>query len=288
MSGDDKKYPPRPDGDLDVRIPPRWLELRNTLPWNGAGEKSRIDVPVADSPGVAPRLRRRPLLLLQDDDYVPDVLPPTMPPETLAAAPSSWRPAGAAAASAESSSNAAGSSVAPVAMDPGDHVQRGFERRQVVHGAAYAVILGVVCLGAVGFYRGGGFERSTLAIGLDRVWATAPVQRVLAAAPIEALSAARTAPREIEAAPFDLAKVDAALDGAWHRAKTCIPPEDKGLPVTVNVVLSPSGRITSAWVAGNRYGGTTVGHCIARTFRSTVTAAFQGEALVVDRTYTVP
>jgi len=114
------------------------------------------------------------------------------------------------------------------------------------------------------------------------------VDRVLAAAPIQVLSAVTAPPREIEPAPFDLARADAALAVAWNRVSACTPPQDKGLQVTVNMVLAPSGRVTAAWVASPPYAGTTVGQRIAKKLRSAATAPFQGEALVINRSYVVP
>jgi hypothetical protein len=287
MSSNDKTYPPRPDEDHDVGIPPRWLIERNAIPTNASGNQFRDNLPFVDSLGAGPRHRRALTLELQEETDSPEAFPPPVPPDDSTRIPSTWRRAGDNLADEDPLLNAAGSSVAPVAMESVEQPAPRFARRQVVHSAAYAVLLGALCIGAVGFYRGGGFERATWTADPAKARATSPVQRVLAAAPIQILSAVVAPAKEIEAAPFDLARVDAALDVAWGRAKACTPPQDRGLPVSMNVVIAPTGRITSAWVASESYGGTTIGHCIARKFRSTVTAPFQGEALVIHRVYLV-
>jgi hypothetical protein len=279
MSTDDHNNAPRPDELDDVGIPMKWLNRSRAVATSTSARPGRSEIAFLDSLDAAPRPRRRVLALeLQDEDESREAYCPPAPPANATNLPA--EPFAGAL-------NAAGSSVAPVAMESEEPVAPRSERRRIVHGTAYAVLAGALCLGALAFYRGGGLERSTWSPDPVKAGATSPVRRVLAAVPSQVLPAVALPPREIEAAPLDLARVDAALQAAWGRARVCLPPQDKGVVVSVHAVLSTSGRVTSAWVEGARYGGTVVGRCIARTIRSTVTAPFEGDALLINRSYVV-
>lgn len=88
-------------------------------------------------------------------------------------------------------------------------------------------------------------------------------------------------------APFNRAAAVAALSAAASQAGKC---KRMGGPTgtgKVQVTFAPSGRVTSATVAGAPFAGTSVGGCVAAAFRRSTVPAFSGSSLAVSKSFTI-
>jgi hypothetical protein len=105
------------------------------------------------------------------------------------------------------------------------------------------------------------------------------------AAPTAEPSATATAEPAAEAGPFDRGAARAALSSAAGAASGCGSPEGiSSKTVTVSVTFAPSGRVTTAMVAGGPYAGTPQGSCIASAFRAARVPPFEGSFVTVSKT----
>jgi predicted Zn finger-like uncharacterized protein len=88
--------------------------------------------------------------------------------------------------------------------------------------------------------------------------------------------------------PFDMSAAKAALEGAAASAAACKSDDGPTGRGKVQVTFSPSGRVTSANVVEGAFGGTPVGGCIAKVFRSAKVPAFSGDPVTVAKAFTIP
>jgi hypothetical protein len=86
--------------------------------------------------------------------------------------------------------------------------------------------------------------------------------------------------------PFDRGAAAAALNAAASSAASCRQPGTPAGTVRVSVSIAPSGRATTAMVAG-AFAGTPVGGCIAKTFRAVRVEPFEGNLVTVHKTITI-
>jgi predicted Zn finger-like uncharacterized protein len=96
------------------------------------------------------------------------------------------------------------------------------------------------------------------------------------------------APPDPERPPFDMSAAKAALEGAASSAGSCKSADGPTGRGKVQVTFSPSGRVTSANVVEGAFGGTPVGGCIAKLFRSAKVPAFSGDPVTVAKAFTIP
>jgi cytoskeletal protein RodZ len=103
----------------------------------------------------------------------------------------------------------------------------------------------------------------------------------------EAPAPKETAPKPAGgAAEFDPGAAKAALTSAASNASSC---KEAGGPTgsgKVSITFAPSGRPTSVAVTGE-LAGTTVGSCVARTFRAARVPPFSGDAVSVSKSFSV-
>jgi hypothetical protein len=85
---------------------------------------------------------------------------------------------------------------------------------------------------------------------------------------------------------FDRASANVALNAAAAAASSCRSDGSPRLPGRVSVTFAPTGRVTTAVVDGGTFAGSTIGGCIARTFRSVRVQPFGGTHITVHKTYT--
>jgi predicted Zn finger-like uncharacterized protein len=95
-------------------------------------------------------------------------------------------------------------------------------------------------------------------------------------------------PEEASGAAFNTEAARAALNGAASQAASCKASDGPTGSGKVQVTFVPSGRVTSANVVGGPFGGTSVGGCIARTFRQARVPAFSGDPQTVSKSFTIP
>jgi hypothetical protein len=88
------------------------------------------------------------------------------------------------------------------------------------------------------------------------------------------------------AGPFDRSAASAALEVSAAVAMSCRRPETPPGAARVSVTFAPSGRVTTATVAG-AFAGTPEGGCIARTFRAARVEPFEGGLVTVHKTVAV-
>lgn len=88
-------------------------------------------------------------------------------------------------------------------------------------------------------------------------------------------------------APFDRAAATTALQVAEGQAAACRSAGDPSGTARVVVTFAPSGRVTSAVVAGPPFAGTPTGGCIASRFRAARVPAFEGSYVTVAKTVVV-
>jgi hypothetical protein len=91
----------------------------------------------------------------------------------------------------------------------------------------------------------------------------------------------------VPAGPFDRAAASAALGRAANEASACRREGDPSGMAAVTITYSPSGRVTTATVAGPPFSGTATGGCIAATFRKAAIPPFSGELVTVKKTVTI-
>jgi hypothetical protein len=89
-------------------------------------------------------------------------------------------------------------------------------------------------------------------------------------------------------ASFNKGAAIAALGSAASAATRCKKPDGPTGTGKAIVTFAPSGRVTSANVAGGSFGGTSVGGCVASVFRSARVPAFSGDAVTVSKSFTIP
>jgi hypothetical protein len=88
-------------------------------------------------------------------------------------------------------------------------------------------------------------------------------------------------------ASFDRNAAKNALTSAAAQASSCKQPDGPLGGGKVQVTFAPSGRVTTANIVGGRFGGTAVGGCIARTFRSARVPKFVGEPVTVAKSFSI-
>jgi hypothetical protein len=86
---------------------------------------------------------------------------------------------------------------------------------------------------------------------------------------------------------FDADAAASALDDAASRASSCRQAADPSGVAVVTVTFAPSGRVTTATIAGPPFVGTTTGSCIAATMRSAKIPEYSGQFKTVKKTVTV-
>lgn len=99
---------------------------------------------------------------------------------------------------------------------------------------------------------------------------------------------AEAPPAEPDKPPFDMSAAKAALETAAASAPSCKTPDGPTGKGKVQVTFSPSGHATSANVIEGSFGGTSVGGCIAKLFRSARVPPFSGDPVTVAKSFTVP
>jgi predicted Zn finger-like uncharacterized protein len=89
------------------------------------------------------------------------------------------------------------------------------------------------------------------------------------------------------APPFNKSAAISALSSAAGSAAGCkIPGGPSGSGKAI-VTFAPSGRVTTANVVGGKFGGTSVGGCVASRFRGARVPAFSGSAVTVSKSFTI-
>jgi len=86
---------------------------------------------------------------------------------------------------------------------------------------------------------------------------------------------------------FDSDAAAGALESAAQRASTCRQPTDPSGVARVTVTFAPSGRVTTANLAGPPFVGTPTGSCIATVMRSATIPSFSGNTVTVHKTVTI-
>ncbi|MEZ4219878.1 MAG: zinc-ribbon domain-containing protein [Polyangiaceae bacterium] len=89
-------------------------------------------------------------------------------------------------------------------------------------------------------------------------------------------------------ASFNKGAAIASLSAAASAATRCKKPGGPTGSGKAIVTFAPSGRVTSANVAGGAFGGTAVGGCVAGVFRSARVPAFSGDPVTVSKGFTIP
>jgi len=90
------------------------------------------------------------------------------------------------------------------------------------------------------------------------------------------------------AAPFNKSAAISALGSAAANAAGCKVPGGPTGSGKAIVTFAPSGRVTSANVSGGKFGGTSVGGCVASRFRGARVPPFSGSPVTVSKSFTVP
>lgn len=93
---------------------------------------------------------------------------------------------------------------------------------------------------------------------------------------------------EEAAAPFNTDAARSALSSAASQAASCKTSDGPTGSGKVQVTFAPSGRVTSANVVSGPFGGTSVGGCIARTFRQARVPKFSGDPQTVSKSFSIP
>jgi len=86
---------------------------------------------------------------------------------------------------------------------------------------------------------------------------------------------------------LDAREVARAVDDAAERASACRLESDPSGVAVVTITFAPSGRVTTATLAGPPFLGTPTGSCIASTMRSARVSAFTGKHMTVRKTVTI-
>lgn len=95
------------------------------------------------------------------------------------------------------------------------------------------------------------------------------------------------APPPADAPPFSKASAISALTAAASSAGSCKKPGGPTGPGKATVTFAPSGRVTTATVAGGSYAGTAVGGCVASVFRRAHVPAFSGSSVTVSKSFQI-
>jgi predicted Zn finger-like uncharacterized protein len=90
-----------------------------------------------------------------------------------------------------------------------------------------------------------------------------------------------------DAPPFSKASAISALSAAASAANSCKKPGGPTGGGKATVTFAPSGRVTTATVAGGSFAGTPVGGCIASVFRRAHVPAFSGSSVTVSKSFSV-
>lgn len=93
---------------------------------------------------------------------------------------------------------------------------------------------------------------------------------------------------EEAAPPFNTDAARSALSSAASQAASCKTSDGPTGSGKVQVTFVPSGRVTSANVVSGPFEGTSVGGCIARTFRQARVPKFSGDAQIVSKSFNIP
>lgn len=88
-------------------------------------------------------------------------------------------------------------------------------------------------------------------------------------------------------AKFSVAAARSALSAAAASAKSCKTADGPTGSGKVQVTFATSGRVTSARVVSGPFGGTSVGGCVARKFRSAKVPAFDGSPTTVAKSFSI-
>jgi hypothetical protein len=94
-------------------------------------------------------------------------------------------------------------------------------------------------------------------------------------------------PPPADAQPFSKASAISALGAAASAAGSCKKPGGPTGPGKATVTFAPSGRVTTATVAGGSYAGTGVGGCVASVFRRAHVPPFSGSAVTVSKSFQI-
>ena len=101
-------------------------------------------------------------------------------------------------------------------------------------------------------------------------------------------SAAPTSPKPAASGgEFNVAAAKAALSTAAANAAACGKQGGPKGTGKVQVTFSTSGRVTSANVVSGPFGGTSVGGCVASTFRRARVPPFSGSPTTVAKSFTI-
>jgi predicted Zn finger-like uncharacterized protein len=95
------------------------------------------------------------------------------------------------------------------------------------------------------------------------------------------------APPPADAPPFSKASAISALTAAASSAGSCKKPGGPTGPGKATVTFAPSGRVTTATVAGGSYAGTGVGGCVASVFRRAHVPPFSGSSVTVSKSFQI-
>ena len=90
-----------------------------------------------------------------------------------------------------------------------------------------------------------------------------------------------------DAQPFSKASAISALGAAAAGAGSCKKPGGPTGPGKATVTFAPSGRVTTATVAGGSYAGTGVGGCVASVFRRAHVPPFSGSSVTVSKSFQI-
>jgi predicted Zn finger-like uncharacterized protein len=90
-----------------------------------------------------------------------------------------------------------------------------------------------------------------------------------------------------DAQPFSKASAISALTSAANSAGSCKKPGGPTGAGKATVTFAPSGRVTTATVAGGSYAGTAVGGCVASVFRRAHVPAFSGSSVTVSKSFQI-
>ena len=90
-----------------------------------------------------------------------------------------------------------------------------------------------------------------------------------------------------DAPPFSKASAISALTSAANSAGSCKKAGGPTGAGKATVTFAPSGRVTTATVAGGSYAGTAVGGCVASVFRRAHVPAFSGSSVTVSKSFQI-
>jgi predicted Zn finger-like uncharacterized protein len=90
-----------------------------------------------------------------------------------------------------------------------------------------------------------------------------------------------------DAQPFSKASAISALGAAASAAGSCKKPGGPTGAGKATVTFAPSGRVTTATIAGGSYAGTPVGGCVASVFRRAKVPPFSGSSVTVSKSFQI-